>query len=217
MSQALLGKKIGMTSIYSQDGKVENVTVIEAGPCPVLAVGEKYVQIGFDTVKESRLKKPLLGYFKKLKCAPLKKLAQVLKAPGREYAVGEALKADLFNVGEYVDVVGTSKGRGFQGGMRRWNWSGGPQTHGSMSHRRVGSVGSTTTPGRVWKGHHMAGHMGNSGMTALNLRVVKVDAENNIIMVRGGVSGPKNGYVVIRKSRKRVSKAAAALPQKKKK
>ena len=134
----LIGKKIGMTQVFSDDGKLIGVTAIEAGPCPVLAVKEKSIQLGFDLAKENRLKKPLLGYFKKMNIAPRKVIREVLKEPNKEYKVGEELKVDLFKPGDFLDITGTSKGKGFQGGMKRWNWSGGPKTHGSTSHRRVG-------------------------------------------------------------------------------
>jgi len=199
----LLGKKIGMTQIFSEDGKLVSVTAIEAGPCPVLAVREKSIQIGFDLAKETRVKKPLLGYFKKIKITPRKVIKEVTKETGREYKIGEELKVDLFKAGDFVDITGTSIGKGFQGGMKRWHWHGGPMTHGSTSHRRVGSIGSTTTPGRVWKGHHMPGHMGADRVTLQNLKVVKIDPENNLILVKGAVPGHKNSYVDIKSAKKK--------------
>ena len=199
----LLGKKIGMTQIFSEDGKLVSITAIEAGPCPILAVKEKSIQIGFDIAKETRVKKPVLGYFKKNNITPRKIIREVTKEASREYKIGEELKVDLFKVGDFVDITGTSLGKGFQGGMKRWHWHGGPMTHGSTSHRRVGSIGSTTTPGRVWKGHHMPGHMGNHKTTIQNLQVVKIDAQNNLILVKGAVPGHKNGYVIIKKAKKK--------------
>ena len=199
----LLGKKLGMTQVFSDDGKLISVTAIEAGPCPVLAVKEKSIQLGFELAKENRLKKPLLGYFKKMNIAPRKVIREVLKEPNKEYKVGEELKVDLFKPGDFLDITGTSKGKGFQGGMKRWNWSGGPKTHGSTSHRRVGSIGSSTTPGRVWKGHHMPGHMGNCKVTLQNLQVVKVDLQNNLLLVKGAVPGSKDSYLIIRKAKKK--------------
>ncbi len=201
----LIGKKLGMTQVFSDDGKLIGVTAIEAGPCPVLAVKEKSIQLGFDLAKENRLKKPLLGYFKKMNIAPRKVIREVLKEPNKEYKVGEELKVDLFKPGDFLDITGTSKGKGFQGGMKRWNWSGGPKTHGSTSHRRVGSIGSSTTPGRVWKGHHMPGHMGNCKVTLQNLQVVKVDLQNNLLLVKGAVAGSKNSYLIIKKAKKKIS------------
>lgn len=133
----------------------------------------------------------------------LKWIKELAKDPAVEYKVGQEIKADLFKPGDFVDVTGTSIGKGFQGGMKRWHWHGGPMTHGSTSHRRVGSIGSTTTPGRVWKGHHMPGHMGACTVTQLNMKVVKVDPENNLLLVKGHVPGHKNAYVVIKKAKKK--------------
>jgi large subunit ribosomal protein L3 len=211
---AILGKKIGMTQVFSEDGKLVGVTVIEAGPCPILAVNEKSIQVAFDLTKESRLKKPILGHFKKNNIAPHKLIRELLKEPAKEYKIGEELKADIFQAGDMVDVTGVSIGKGFQGGMKRWHWKGGPQTHGSTSHRRVSSIGSTTTPGRVFKGHHMPGHMGMMKTTIQNLPVVKADAENNILLVRGPVPGHKNGYLVIRKAKKTRKKVAPPASKK---
>lgn len=204
-----------MTQVFSDEGKLLCVTAIEAGPCAVLAVNEKSVQLGFDLAKEARVKKPVLGYFKKINIAPRKLIKEVVKEAGREYKVGEEIKADLFKPGDFVDVTGTSLGKGFQGGMKRWHWHGGPQTHGSTSHRRVGSVGSTTTPGRVWKGHHMAGHMGAAKTTLQNLQVVKVDLENNILLVKGAVPGYKNSYLVINKAKKKQNLKEKPAPKEK--
>jgi large subunit ribosomal protein L3 len=203
----ILGKKIGMTQIFAEDGALVSVTVIEAGPCPVLAVNEKNVQLGFDLAREKSLTKPIAGYFKKLNIAARKFIRELPKEAAREYKIGEELKVDLFAPGDFVDVSGVSIGKGFQGGMKRWHWHGGPMTHGSMSHRRVGSVGSTTTPGRVWKGHHMPGHMGVTSVTIQNLKVAKIDLENNLILVKGAVPGHKNSYVVVKKAIKKVAKA----------
>jgi len=199
----LLGKKIGMTQVFSEDGKIVGVTAIEAGPCAVMAVREKNVQLGFDAAVEKRLKRPQAGNFKKLNVSPRKFVRDIAKDPAREYKIGEELKADLFKAGDFVDVSGISLGKGFQGGMKRWHWHGGPMTHGSTSHRRVGSMGSTTTPGRVWKGHHLPGHMGDKKVTTQNLQVVKVDVENNLILVKGSVPGYKNNYLIIRKAKKK--------------
>jgi len=205
----ILGKKIGMTQVFAEDGKMVSVTAIEAGPCPVLAVKEKSLQLGFDAADEKRIKKPQLGFFKKLNIAPRKFIREVIKDPAKDYKVGDELKVDIFQAGEKVDVTGISIGKGFQGGMKRWHWRGGPMTHGSTSHRRVGSIGSTTTPGRVWKGHHLPGHMGADRVTTQNLLVVKTDPENNLLLVEGSVPGHKNSYVVIRSAKKAKKKAAA--------
>lgn len=199
----ILGKKIGMTQIFAEDGKRINVTAIEAGPCPILAVNDKYLKLGFGSIKEKKLKNPQAGYFKKLNVAACRLIRQVPKGEGTEYKVGQELKADVFKPGEFVDVTGISIGKGFQGGMKRWHWHGGPMTHGSTSHRRIGSIGSTTTPGRVWKGHHLPGHMGAERVTVQSLRVVQVDPDNNVLIVKGAVPGHKNGYLIIRTAKKK--------------
>lgn len=199
----LLGKKIGMTQVFTDDGKIVGVTVIEIGPCPVLAIKGKSLQLGFDSAKETSLKKPVSGYFKKLNITPRKFIREVSKDSAVEYKVGQELKVDLFKMGDFVDITGTSIGKGFQGGMKRWHWKGGPETHGSTSHRRVGSIGSSTTPGRVFRGHHMPGHMGNITVTAQNMKVIKVDLENNLILVKGAIPGRKNNYLVIKKAKKK--------------
>jgi large subunit ribosomal protein L3 len=199
----ILGKKIGMTQVFSDDGHQVNVTAIEAGPCPVLSVKEKNIQLGFDLIDEKRLPRPQAGYFKKLNIPPRKFIRELSRDPAKEYKVGEELKADLFKPGDFVDITGTSIGKGFQGGMKRWNWSGGSMTHGSTSHRRIGSIGSSTTPGRVWKGHHLPGHMGSAKVTVQNLEVIKVDIENNILLVKGAVPGCDNGYLVVCKAKKK--------------
>ncbi|MFA5089502.1 MAG: 50S ribosomal protein L3 [Candidatus Omnitrophota bacterium] len=220
MSVGILGKKIGMTQVFTDDSRMLGVTAIEAGPCVILSVKDKHLQVGFDTVKETHLKKPILGYFKKINISPRKVIRQILKNPALEYQAGQELKVDLFKEGDFVDVTGTSLGKGFQGGMKRWHWKGGPMTHGSTSRRRVGSIGSTTTPGRVWKGHHMPGHMGAVQVTVQNLKVVKVDVEKNIMLVEGAVPGYKNGYLFIRKAKKKaaaVKKEPAAAGKAKKK
>ena len=207
---ALLGKKIGMTQIFNEEGAFVPVTIIEAGPCTVLNIKEKAVQIGFEKAREKTLKKPIAGYFKKIGMTPLKVLREIPKEQDKEYKVGEEIKVDVFKAGDFVDVVGTSIGKGFAGGMKRWNWSGGPMSHGSTSRRRVGSIGSTTDPGRVWKGHRMHGHLGNERITVQNLKVVKVDPENNLIAIKGAVPGHEDSYLLIRKAKKKVAKATAS-------
>lgn len=203
MTTGLLGKKIGMTQVFTEDGSMVQVTVIEAGPCFVLAVRDKTIQLGFDQVSEKKIKKPISGYFKKLNILPRKLIREVGKDSAKEYKVGEELKVDLFEPGSFVDITGVSKGKGFQGGMKRWGWSGGPKTHGSTSHRRIGSLGSSTTPGRVWKGHHLPGHMGNRRVTVENKKVIKVDTENNLLLVKGALPGYKNSYLIIKKAKKK--------------
>lgn len=206
----LIGKKIGMTQVFAADNSQVGVTAVQAGPCPVLMVGDKNVQLGFETVPEKKIKKPQAGLFKKLNIPVRKVIKELSKEANVEYKVGDELKVDLFSEGDFVDVSGISIGKGFAGGMKRWHWKGGPRTHGSTSHRRVGSIGSSTTPGRVFRGHHMPGHMGNVKVTIQNLKVIKVDLANNILLIEGAVPGHKNGYLVITKAKKKAHKLAAA-------
>ena len=204
----LIGKKIGMTQVFAADNSLVGVTAIQAGPCPVLMVMDKNVQLGFDLVKEKSLNKAQLGLYKKLNITPRKVIKDLSKEANVEYKVGDELKVDLFTEGDFVDVSGISIGKGFAGGMKRWHWKGGPRTHGSTSHRRVGSIGSSTTPGRVFRGHHMPGHMGAQKATIQNLKIIKVDLANNLLLVEGGVPGHKNGYLVVTKALKKTGKKA---------
>ena len=206
MIRGVLAKKIGMTQIFNKDGNVVPVTVLEVGPCYVLGLLDaphKRVKLGFEAVKESRVKKPQLGYFKKIGVAPVRHIKEFESTDNTNYKVGQEIKVDIFKPGDFVNVSGTSIGKGFQGGMKRWNWMGGPAGHGSMHHRRVGSIGSSADPSRVYKGTHMPGHMGNDRVTIENLRVIKVDAENNLILLKGAVPGKKNACLEINLSRKR--------------
>jgi len=206
MIRGIMGKKIGMTQIFDSEGNITPVTVVEAGPCTVLGLKDKPMKVvlGYETVKETRLQKPVLGFFKKIGQTPLKHVKEFESADNKDYKIGDQLKADLFKAGDFVDVTGTSIGKGFQGGMVRWNWNGGPAAHGSMHHRRVGSIGSSSDPSRVYKGQHMPGHMGMDTVTVQSLRVMRVDADQNLILVKGAVPGHKNGVVVINKSKKKV-------------
>jgi len=192
-----------MTQVFNSDGLMLGVTAIEIGPCPVLAIKDKTIQLGFDLVKEKNVKKPQADFFKKIKIAPRRFIREVSKESGVEYKVGDELKADVFKAGDFVDIIGTSKGKGFQGGMKRWHWAGGPGTHGHTTHRKVGSIGSTTTPGRVFRGHHMPGHMGDKRVTEQNMKVVRVDPNNNLLLVEGAVPGHKNSYLIIKKAKKK--------------
>lgn len=201
--KGMLGKKVGMTQLFDEEGRAVAVTVIEAGPCYVTQVktvetdGYNAVQIGFEHAK--KLTKPARGHLKDL--PPLRHLREIRTDNVDEYEVGEMLDVTLFEPGEAVDISGVSKGRGFAGGVRRYGFSGGPKTHGqSDRHRAVGSIGSTTTPGRVKKGKRMPGHMGDERVTILNLEVVRVYPERNLIAVRGSVPGPKQGLLLIRDS-----------------
>jgi large subunit ribosomal protein L3 len=205
MIRGLLGKKIGMTQIFDTEGNVIPVTAVEVGPCVVLAVKDnpKKVLLGFETVKEGRLNKPEAGFFKKLGLTPLRRIEEVTSTDNKDYAVGQEIKADFFKPGDFVDVTGTTIGKGFQGGMKRWNWGGGPAAHGSMHHRRVGSIGSSSDPSRVYRGQHMPGHMGMDTQTTQNLRVLHVDMDKNLILVKGAIPGHKNGYVTVNKALKK--------------
>ena len=209
MIRGLLGKKIGMTQIFDSEGNIIPVTAIEVGPCYVLGLREKPVKVvlGFEAVKASLLNKPRTGYFKKIGINPLRKVQELSSSDNKDYTVGQEIKADLFKAGDFVDVSGTTIGKGFQGGMKRWNWVGGPGGHGSMHHRRVGSIGSSSDPSRVWKGHHMPGQMGNQTVTVQGLRVMQVDLEGNLLLLKGAVPGSKLGYVTILRSRKKAFKA----------
>jgi large subunit ribosomal protein L3 len=208
MLKGLIGKKIGMTQIFDNDGVAIPVTVIEAGPCYVTQVrtpehdGYSAVQLGFSEVKPKRLTGGQLGHLKRTNLPPLRFLRE-FRVKTTEVKAGDTVTVQSFSVGEKVDVVGTSKGKGFQGGVKRYHFAGGPKTHGqSDRHRGPGSRGSGTTPGRVYKGARGAGHMGSDRVTASSLKVVLVDSERNLIGVRGSVPGAKGGLVLIKEARK---------------
>lgn len=209
MKKGIIGKKIGMTQIFDEKGKVIPVTVIEAGPCAVTQKktqendGYEAVQIGFGDQKPQRVSKPLTGHFKKADVAPKRTLRELRLEDISGLNVGDLIKADVFEAGEKIDVTGTSKGKGFTGVIKRWNFSRLKETHGSGPVvRHGGSTGACSSPSRVWKGLKRAGHMGTDRVTVQNLTVVKVDAENNLIAVKGAVPGPNGGIVVIRDSLK---------------
>jgi large subunit ribosomal protein L3 len=206
MIQGLLGKKVGMTQIFDKEGNVIPVTVIKTGPCLVLELKEaplKRVTVGFEPAKESRVRKPQLGFFRKMGVSPVRHIKEFGSTDNAGYQVGQELKVDVFKPGEYVDVAGISEGKGFQGGMKRWNWSGGPAAHGSMHHRRVGSISSSSDPSRTYVGRHMPGHMGACQVTVQGLRVMMIDAEQNLLLVRGAIPGAKRGIVVLTRSKKK--------------
>ncbi len=211
MPIGLLGRKLGMSQIFDQHGRLVPVTFIEAGPCVVLDKktadedGYTAVQLGFGERKEKNTPKPLLGQFKKIGVPPMRFIKEFrLEDSGILESlpdVGSVLKvSDVFKEGEHVDVVGISKGRGFASPIKRWHTRRGPETHGSMYHRRPGSQGASSYPSRTWKGKHAAGHMGASRCTALNLVIMKTDEEKNLILVKGSVPGHNNGFVIIRKT-----------------
>ena len=200
MLQGFLGKKIGMTQIFREDGRVVPVTVIEAGPCVVTQVktlqtdGYEAIQLGFGDVK--RRNKPQAGHLKNSKLS--RYLREVSTDDTSEFEVGQTIGADIFEAGEKIDVIGKSKGRGFAGTMKRWNFGGGPRTHGQSDRARApGSIGGGTTPGKVYKGLKMAGHMGNARVSQRGLRVVLTDPERNLMFVRGSVPGASNALLRI--------------------
>jgi len=207
--KGIIGRKIGMTQIFDEKGEVIPVTVIQAGPCYVTQVkteetdGYNAVQLGFEEVPPRKLNLPLLGHLKRAGVPALRYLREFRAKDAVQYRPGQKITVEVFSPGDHVDVVGTSKGRGFAGGVKRYGFGGGPKTHGqSDRHRAPGSVSSGTTPGRVWKGKRMAGHMGNQRVTAQNLTVVRVDADRNLLVVKGPVPGPRNGLVVVKEARK---------------
>ena len=206
MKKAIIGKKIGMTQIFDETGKVIPVTAIEAGPCVVAQVknvetdGYDAIQLGFGEIKESKVNKPIKGHFAKAKLTPKKYLREFRLDSIEGIKVGDELKADTFEKGDKVDIQGISKGKGFQGVIKRHGQSRGPMGHGSMYHRRPGSMGSTSTPGRVFKGKKLPGHMGRNTITIQNLEVVRVDLDKNVILVKGSVPGANGSILKIKSS-----------------
>ena len=204
MQTGLIGKKIGMTQLFDESGKVIPVTVVEAGPCVVVQKkttendGYEAVQVGFGDVKVQRVNKPQAGHFKKADVAPKKVLKEFRLDDCAALNVGDILKADVFAVGDRVDVVGTSKGKGTAGAIKRWNFSRLKESHGTGPvARHAGSLGACSDPSRVYKGKKLAGHLGAERVTIQNLDIVKVDAENNLIAIKGAIPGPKGGIVVL--------------------
>jgi large subunit ribosomal protein L3 len=212
MSTTLIGKKVGMTQVYIETGELVPVTVIEAGPCPVVQVkreetdGYNAIQIGFGAKKEKNTSNGAMGHFKKAGTAPLRHLREIRLDSEPEQEAGSSLTVDIFDGEAKVDVIGTSKGRGFQGVVKRWNFAGGPASHGSMFHRRGGSYGMCQWPGKVIKGKKMPGHFGTDRRTVQNLKVVKILPEKNLILVKGSVPGANGSTILVRKAiKKRVS------------
>lgn len=206
MKKAILGKKLGMTQVFKDDGTVVPVTVVEAGPCVVLQVknqendGYNALQVGFQDIREKLVNKPLKGHFNKAG-VPYKRYIREFRLDSIDgYQVGSEIKVDVFQAGEKVDVVGTTKGKGFAGPIKRWNQHRGPMSHGSKYHRGPGSMGSNTSPGRVFKTKKLAGRLGGERVTIQNLEVVKVDAERNLMLVKGAVPGPKGSLLFIKDS-----------------
>jgi large subunit ribosomal protein L3 len=199
----LIGKKIGMTQIFKDNGNVLPVSIIEAGPCPIVQIkdekknGYNAIQLAFG--KKKRINKTLKGHLKKAKIDNAAKLFEMRVKNVSQYKVGEELDVSIFKEGEKISVSGWTKGRGFSGGVKRWGWHGGPSSHGSMAHRRIGSAGPGTAPGRIWKNKTMPGRYGNEKITIKNLEVVKVQKQKNIIFIKGAVPGARNSYLLLLK------------------
>jgi large subunit ribosomal protein L3 len=207
--EGILGRKLGMTQIYAEDGTVVPVTVIQAGPCLVVqrktveTDGYEAIQIGLvESRPAKKVGQPLAGHFKKAGVAPTRQLAELPLSAGESANPGDEVKASIFSEKEWVDVIGTSKGKGYQGVVKRHGFAGGRATHGSMFHRAPGSIGSSAYPSRVFAGMRAGGRMGGEQVTVKNLQIVKVDAEQNLIYVRGAVPGPKSGYLTIRRAKR---------------
>ena len=221
--EGLLGRKVGMTAVFGDDGSHVPVTVIQAGPCTITGVrtkdkdGYDALQLGFEA-KKKNVTKPMQGHFKKLGVGAVGVVRELRldKAAAEKlgsYTVGQTLAVDIFTPGELVDVIGVTKGKGFQGGVKRHNWKGGEATHGSMFHRAPGSIGASSDPSRVWPGHKLPGRMGGDRRTVLNISVVRVLPEQNLVLVRGAVPGANDSLVMVRKSvktRKVAQQAPAA-------
>lgn len=208
MINGLLGKKVGMTRLFTEEGRWIEVTVLEAGPCSVVqrktkdTDGYSAVQLGYGDVKESRCNKPMSGHFEKNGIAPKRVLKEIRVPDEIEINTGDEVTAEIFTVGDRVDISGTSKGRGFAGAIKRHGFGGGPGGHGSHFHRAPGSVGQSADPAKVYKGKRLPGHYGNAKTTVQNLEVVNVDTDKNLLIVRGSVPGANGGVVVVNKSLK---------------
>lgn len=204
----LIGKKLGMTQVFQEDGRAVPVTVLEAGPCPVVQEktverdGYRAVQVGFGSREPKKLTQAEAGHFTKQNVSPAELLLEFRLGQEDQVAADAIFTVEMFKPGDRVDISGQSIGKGFSGGMKRWHWKGGNETRGSMTHRRPGSIGSSTTPGRVFKGHHLPGHMGNRRVTTQAMEVVRVDLANNLLLVKGSVPGSDEAIVEIRRSRK---------------
>jgi large subunit ribosomal protein L3 len=217
MVTGIIGRKLGMTQLFGADGSVQPVTVIKAGPCVVVQAktadhdGYDAVQLGLVEERPAKVSKAVAGHYKKANVPPTRVRREVKLAKGAEaMKAGDQVQVSLFNAGDRVDVIGTSRGLGFQGVMKRHNFRGGAATHGSMFHRAPGSIGASSYPSRVVKGMRAAGHMGSDRVTTRNLRVEKIDAENHLLMVRGSVPGADGGYLIVRKA---VAAKRVTVPQ----
>ena len=206
MKKAILTTKVGMTQIFNEDGVLTPVTVLQAGPCVVTQVkteandGYSAVQVGFVDKKEKGINKPQKGHFDKAGVAPKRFVREFRFENAEEYAVGQEIKADIFAAGDKIDATATSKGKGYAGGIKRHGLKSGPSAHGSKYHRHAGSNGACSDPSKVFKGKHMPGHMGHVQVTVQNLEIVRVDTENNLLLVKGAVPGPKKSLVTIKET-----------------
>ncbi len=204
MKQAILGKKIGMTQVFCENGTMIPVTVVLAGPCPVTQIktvdhdGYEAVQMAFEPVREKLITKPQMGHLKKAGVEAHRYVKEFRLDDCSQYSVGSVIKADVFEKGEHVDVTGISKGKGFEGNIKRWNQSRGRKTHGSHSYRVAGSMGACTYPGEVFKTKHLPGHMGRERITVQNLEVVRADAERNLLLIKGAIPGANGGLVLVK-------------------
>ncbi|MBQ4447870.1 MAG: 50S ribosomal protein L3 [Clostridia bacterium] len=204
MKQAILGKKIGMTQVFCEDGTMVPVTVVMAGPCPVTQIktvdhdGYDAVQMAFMPVREKLITKPQMGHLKKAGVEAHRYVKEFRLDDCSQYEVGNVIKADVFEKGSHVDVTGISKGKGFEGNIKRWNQARGRKTHGSHSYRVAGSLGACTYPGEVFKTKHLPGHMGRERITVQNLEVVRSDAERNLLLIKGAIPGANGGLVLVR-------------------
>ena len=206
MNKAIIGKKLGMSQIFTADGLVVPVTVVEAGPCPVVQKktqekdGYNALQVAFGDIKVKNVSKPVLGQFKKANVEPKRVLKELPIENVADYEIGQEINASIFAEGDHVDVGGTSNGKGFAGAVKRWNHHIGPKAHGSGYHRGVGSMSANSSPSRVFKNKKMAGHLGNERVTVQNLTVAKVDAARNLLLIKGAIPGAKGGIVVVKQS-----------------
>ena len=209
MLSGLIGKKVGMTQIFGNMGEVVPVTLIEAGPCVVLQKkisdqeGYDAVQLGYEDIKEKKLTKSLKAKFSKVKVKPKRYIREFRVSNTEDYKVGQELNVDIFEEGSFVDVCGTSKGKGFAGVIKRWGFKGGPKSHGSRFHRAPGSRGASASPSRVFKGQKLPGQMGNKRITMQNLEIVRLDKEKNLLVVKGAIPGASRGIVTIEKAEKK--------------
>ncbi|MDO9465385.1 MAG: 50S ribosomal protein L3 [bacterium] len=212
MFSSLIGRKVGMTQIFGEKGEVIPVTLIEAGPCVVLQKkasdqeGYEAIQLGYEDIKEKKLTKSLRAKFTKIKVEPKRYIREFRVNNPNDYEVGQELKVDIFEEGSFVDVCGTSKGKGFAGVIKRWGFKGGPKSHGSRFHRAPGSIGASSSPSRVFKGQKLPGHMGNKKVTIQSLEIVRLDKEKNLLVIKGAVPGASRGIVIIKQAMKKDKK-----------